>query len=169
MSGMDDRSGGPEGEMDAEDTALLAAVGEALRDTDPVPPELVAAGKAAYTWRTIDDELAALAELTFDSNVDDELAGVRGGSGPRLLAFEHDEVVIDVEVTAKGAQLRVVGQVSGATISEVVLESGSERTAVTCDELGQFSTDAVPAGPFRVVVTVEGQPPRIVRSDWITL
>ena len=42
------------------------------------------------------------------------------------------------------------------TAREVVIEAGSgERTTVPCDELGQFATDRIPRGPFRVVVHTE--------------
>ena len=47
-----------------DDDHLLAALGEAVRAARAVPPEFTAAGQAAFTWRTIDAELAA---LTFDS------------------------------------------------------------------------------------------------------
>jgi hypothetical protein len=159
-----------EDELTKSDAALLRRMGEALQGDDPVPSELVAQAKGAFTWRTIDDELQMLAELAYDSAVDDDLVGVRGGGGPRMLAFERDEVVIEVEVTTERGRRRLVGQVSGAAVAEVVLESGSgQHTAVACDELGQFATDAMPAGPFRVVVTLAGDPPRLLRGDWVTV
>jgi hypothetical protein len=152
------------------DDELLRRMAEALRGDDPVPDTLIAQAKGAFTWLTIDDDLASLAELAYDSAVDDDLAGVRGGGGPRLLSFERDEVVIEVEVASDRNRRRVVGQVSGVPATEVVLESASgARTAVACDELGQFSTDAVPPGPLRVVVMLAGDPPRTVRGDWVTV
>jgi hypothetical protein len=41
---------------------------------EPVPPETVAAARAAFAWRTIDAELAA---LVHDSLVDTSAAGLR--------------------------------------------------------------------------------------------
>ena len=43
-----------------DDDELLAFLDEALRTEGDVPPDFVAAGKAAFTWRSIDAELAAL-------------------------------------------------------------------------------------------------------------
>ncbi len=155
---------------DQRDTELLARMAEALRDDDPVPPELVEQAKGAFTWRTIDDELAALAELAYDSAVDDDLAGVRGGGGPRMLSFELDDVAIEVEVVSERDRRRIVGQVSGAPAAEVVIETGGgQRTLVACDDLGQFASRDVPRGPFRVVVTMATDPPRTVRGDWVVV
>jgi hypothetical protein len=152
------------------DEQLLRRMAIAIAGDDPVPDTLITQAKGAFTWRTIDDELAALAELAYDSAVDEDLAGVRGGGGPRMLSFERDEVVIEVEVTSDRDRRRVVGQVSGVPAAEVVLEAGGgQRTTVPCDALGQFATDAVPPGPFRVVVTLAGEPPRTVRGDWVTV
>jgi hypothetical protein len=152
------------------DEQLLRRMATAIAGDDPVPDTLITQAKGAFTWRTIDDELAALAELAYDSAVDEDLAGVRGGGGPRMLSFEQDDVVIEVEVTSDRDRRRVVGQVSGVPATEVALEAGGgQRTTVPCDELGQFATDTVPPGPFRVVVTLAGEPPRTVRGDWVTV
>jgi hypothetical protein len=154
-------------DMPERDEQLLRRMAAAIAGDDPVPEPLVVQAKGALTWRTIDDELAALA---YDSAVDDDLVGVRGGGGPRMLSFEQDEVVIEVEVTTDRERRRVVGQVSGALATEVALEAGSgARTTVACDELGQFAADEVPPGPFRVAVTLAGEPARVVRGDWVTV
>ena len=46
----------------AEDIGLLSALGEMIDEIDPVPPEVMRAGYAAFIWRTVDAELAELAE-----------------------------------------------------------------------------------------------------------
>lgn len=46
------------------DEELLAELGAALRTAEEVPAGFVNAGKAAFAWRGVDAELAA---LTFDS------------------------------------------------------------------------------------------------------
>lgn len=58
-----------------DDDALLTELRAAL-DVPAVPEHVVAAAKAAYTWRTIDEELA-FAVLVYDSSLDDS-ALVRG-------------------------------------------------------------------------------------------
>ena len=52
-----------------KDDDLLRELGRVVTAADPVPPEVIAAAKASFTWRTIDAELA---ELAFDSLLDDE-------------------------------------------------------------------------------------------------
>ncbi|HBW18475.1 MAG TPA: hypothetical protein DEH11_05400, partial [Actinobacteria bacterium] len=87
---------------------------EELRRTaaslDPVPPELLRAAADAFTWRTVDAELA---ELVYDSLVDeDALALVRGGSDRRLLSFEAGGLSIDLEVSTAGAARELTGQLA---------------------------------------------------------
>ena len=57
------------------DEQLMQLTALALSDQEAVPAEVVAAAKAAWTWRTIDAELA---ELAHDSSLDDALAGCEG-------------------------------------------------------------------------------------------
>ena len=68
--------------MTAPDDELLALVGRALRAAEPVPDHVIAGARAAWTWRTIDQELA---ELVFDSAF--ELTGVRSEDTARQLTF----------------------------------------------------------------------------------
>ena len=71
-------------DKDATTEAELRAI---FSHVDPVPPLLDDAARAAFTWRTVDAELA---ELMRDSADASEEAGalVRGGGGPRQLSFE---------------------------------------------------------------------------------
>ena len=68
--------------MTPTDDELLELVGRALRIAEPVPDRVIAGARAAWTWRTIDEELA---ELVFDSAV--ELTGVRSEDTARQLTF----------------------------------------------------------------------------------
>ena len=74
----------PEGRflMSVSDDDLLELVGRALRAADPVPDRVIDGARAAWTWRTIDEELA---ELVFDSAA--ELTGVRSEDTARQLTF----------------------------------------------------------------------------------
>ena len=71
-------------DKDATTEAELRAI---FAHLDPVPPLLDDAARAAFSWRTVDAELA---ELMRDSADAEEEAGalVRGGGGPRQLSFE---------------------------------------------------------------------------------
>ncbi len=133
--------------MTSERDPVLDALRDAAQRFDPVPPEVVAAAKGAYTWRTIDDELAA---LTFDSLVDDALAGVRG-SGPRALTFEAGDVVIDLEIAETAGGRVVHGQATGGLTSmELDVPGEPEPRAVELDALGRFTVTIATAGPVRL-------------------
>ena len=67
-------------DRDATTEAELRAISSHL---DPVPQLLDDAARAAFTWRTVDAELA---ELMRDSaEAEEGLALARGGGGPRQL------------------------------------------------------------------------------------
>src|SRR2546421_13096350 len=68
-----------------DDDLLLTELGAALREDVPQP--MVSAAKDAYTWRTIDAELAVLSAGSAD---DLEAVGARGGGAPAGRAPEFD-------------------------------------------------------------------------------
>ena len=90
--------------MSASDDDLLELVGRALRAADPVPDRVLDGARAAWTWRTIDEELA---ELVFDSAA--ELTGVRSEDTARQLTFRAPGMEIEVMVTDEATR-RIVGQ-----------------------------------------------------------
>ena len=150
---------------DDEDTALLEELRRVVAAADPVPPEVVAAAKASFTWRTIDAELA---ELSFDSLLDDDAVLVRGDEQPRLLTFEASSVTIELVVVAEAGVRRVVGQivpVQPATV-EVIHSGGTEH--VEADDLGRFRAERLGPGPMRIrVVPDTGQP--VTETEWISI
>src|SRR5688572_26855827 len=83
---------GEEGIMNERtDDQWIATLGDAIRHTDPVPEHVLAGARAAFTWRTIDAELA---ELVFDSA--SELTGVRSETMSRQVTFQAPGVEIEV-------------------------------------------------------------------------
>lgn len=124
---------------------------------DPVPASVLANAKAAFMTRTLEDELA---DLLFDSLVDDALVGMRG-TVARQLTFGVGDVAIDLDLDDDG----LVGLVSPAAVLPVELQTleGSEVTET--DELGRFFLSR-PAGPFRLRVGVDG---RHVTTEWVHL
>ena len=160
----------------ADDDALEEELRTLLARTDPVPERVLDAGHAAFTWRSIDEELAefsALAELTHDSLIDDSaaLAGVRAQAGPRTLTFESPVLTLEVEVTGSGGdERRLVGQLVPASRAEIFLEHrarGAPEAAGVADELGRFVVDAVAAGDVRLRFSLdEGAE---VRTGWTRL
>ena len=148
---------------DATAQALLAAVRAAQEEHDPVPPDVLAAAKGSYAWRTIDAELAELVEDT----ALDALAGVRGTEAPRLLTFLAGPATLMLEVTSEGAARRVLGQVAGAAAGSVEVRHRDGRVTVPCDALGRFEASDVPAGPLSIGCAVDGV--GTVVTSWVTV
>lgn len=133
------------------------------------PSEVVSAAKAAFTWRTIDAELAS---LTYDSSVDENaLVGVRGGDGPRQLTFERGELSLELEVVEVGARRRLTGQVVSGPLAELSLQQSAAdgSVPVPTDHLGRFHLDEVAAGPARFLFRLAGDVTTDVLTDWVTI
>lgn len=146
-----------------DDQTLLAELLEALREADSTSPEQVAAARAAWTWRTVDDELA-LAELAFDSACDLASAGpVRSGGLVRTLAFRGPQLAVEIEVTAAG----ITGQVVPASEGQIVgLSRAGPFGTAAIDKIGCFLLDPAPAGPVRLRVHAGGH---ATVTSWFTL
>jgi len=139
------------------DDELEGLVQETLAAEREVPDGWREAARAAYAWRTVDEELLA---LTYDSE-QEPAAAVRGEEGTRTLEFSGDGLALEVELSGG----RVLGQVTGA--GEVVLEWADGRTAsATADGSGFFSLDApfADGGPVRFCVRRGGA--RLV-TEWV--
>jgi hypothetical protein len=158
------------------DDELLTELGEALRAEREVPGALVEAGKALFTWRSVDAELAVLtqARLTYDSFVDDAaLQGSELGlvlqtrsetAALRSLTFAADELSIELEVTDDA----ILGQLvppQPATVE--VLAPDQSRVDVPVDDVGWFTIRPVPATRFRLTCRTEGG--TSVVTDWISV
>ena len=148
---------------DWDDDQLLAALGEAIRARDTVPARFIEAAKNAYAWHNIDAELA---ELTYDSSRDESLsAAVRSENASiRALAFTSAHFSIELEVTEDS----LVGQIIPPREGTIEAQTGAGATAATpVDKMGFFSTEPIPASPFRLHYrTAEGTD---LVTGWITL
>ena len=150
----------PDGGEEIEDM-LIADLRKAAAAREPVPPSVVEAARAAFSWRLVDAELA---ELVADSAFDSPLVGVRGSQESRLITFEvPGGTALELEASPAGDGMRVVGQVvpprSGT--AHVVHPGGS--VAVDVDEVGRFAAQGILHGPMRVrlrlvVPTAGGMP-----------
>jgi hypothetical protein len=148
--------------MTVSDEELLELVGRALRSAEPVPDRVIAGARAAWTWRTIDEELA---ELVFDSAT--ELTGVRSEDTARQLTFRAPGVEIEVMLVDEVSR-RVVGQLIPPGEFAVQLQSGEAVMDERCDRLGRFSFDQVAPGPVRITVRdLEGTV--VVTTEWVLL
>ena len=146
---------------DPNDDALQEVLGIALQQADPVPRHVIAAARGAFTWRTIDQELA---DLVFDSAM--ELTGVRDHGGTRQLTFQAPGLEIEVMI-ADPATRRLVGQLVPARSATVRLEGTDTVIEQEADRFGRFTFDGAPAGPVRI--TVAGPAGTAVSTDWILL
>jgi hypothetical protein len=153
----------------ASDDEVLELLRGALRREDPPPDEVVTAAKEAWTWRTIDAELAA---LTYDSALDEEaLAGVRGVATARTLSFGDAQLLIEIELTAAGGGddlLRLEGQVAPPTAGAIVVErvDGHPALPLSTDDLGRFHADRLDPGVVRLRLDHDG---RTLVTDWFAI
>jgi hypothetical protein len=145
-----------------DDDGLMQELAHALKDVplldDPLLAHRREAARAAFTWRTIDEELLA---LTHDS-LDLADAAVRGALDVRTLGFESGGLALEIEVDGD----KVVGQVLGGDIDEVVVESVDDGPRTSrVDASGVFSAH-VPAGPVRFGLLVDDA---LRHTPWIVL
>jgi hypothetical protein len=117
---------------------------------DPVPERLLRDATAAFTWRTVDAELAS---LVFDSV---DAGAIRGARDTRLFIFEGTRGSAEVEVSVDPAGgRRLVGRVDPVRPARIECRCGEQQTSTTADELGRFTLTAPPTGPFRLLCQFE--------------
>jgi hypothetical protein len=128
-----------------------------------VPPGFAEAGKSAYTWHTIDAELAA---LTFDSTIHSaDLAAVRGPqASPRYLTLASTELTIELEVGSDA----IVGQVVPSQPGQLdACPANGTAVTVDIDDVGCFVIRPLPSSPFRL--RCRASQGAEVLTTWITL
>ncbi|MFJ7240016.1 hypothetical protein ACIQWB_23135 [Streptomyces olivaceus] len=170
MSDMSDRhgfddfdnsgDGPPDGEFPADDWdcgLLEEELRQAAAILDPVPAALRGIAVDAFALHDLD---ARVAELTFDSLVDG--IPVRGESDPpRMLTFQADAVTVDVEVTEDG----LIGQLLPPGPARIEVLSGPREYArLTADDLGRFTGEAPPSGPFALRLRTGRE---VVVTEWL--
>ena len=144
---------------DGRDDELLAELGEALRQAGRPTETMTAAAEAAFAWRTIDAELAA---LTYDS-LEDEAVLVRDGGGPRSLTFEGGGISVEIEHTAEGLVGQLVPPVRGRL---TLWAPGGALDETSTNDLGCFSFTGARRGPVRLrCVTVSAE----LITEWVHL
>jgi hypothetical protein len=138
-----------------DDDRLLADLGAAVREAAAVPESFLAAGRAAFAWRTVDAELATL-------GAPEAAAPVRGPA--RAFTFTAGGVTIEVEATDDA----LVGQVAPPGPGTVELRPArGAPIAAAVDDLGWFALRPLPAGMFRLYLAPANGSP--VVTEWLTL
>ncbi|HEY9336182.1 MAG TPA: hypothetical protein VIQ79_17230 [Kribbella sp.] len=142
-----------------DDEKLIAALREALASAEDVPSAFVEAGKAAFAWRSIDAELAA---LTYDSAL--EPVAIRSESAIlRSLTFASDGWTVELELTPDA----VLGQLDPPGVGTVTARGdGGELATADIDELGFFVLGPPPTVPYRLVCQTSSG--TTILTGWIT-
>lgn len=156
------------GDLPADDDALLALLGRALRDIggptvvpDEPPADAVALAKAAWNDVELDAELAA---LLFDSAQDEVLEPMRAADplGARSLLYGGSVARIEVEIDDDGV---LVGQLDPGERATVTVESAQASDTTAADALGRFRC-TLPPGRVRLhVVWPDGTE---LRTPWVS-
>jgi hypothetical protein len=145
-----------------DDDQLLRLLGQVLDAADPVPTDALATALAADGGR-LDAELA---ELVFDSLLDDRVVALRSGgdSEVRSLSFAAGDRTIEVDL----ANGDLVGQVAPPGAGPLVLGvvQPGRRHEVTTDPMGRFRSTVGP-GPLRLVFS-DADAGSLLVTPWIT-
>jgi hypothetical protein len=148
-----------------DDETLLADLAAALNDIAPMRDAVAERGRGAYTWRTIDDELA-LAGISFDSMLE-TASDLRDGDdgAPRVLIFDAEGISVELEV----APDRVAGQILPPSAGQILVEMQDAPEAtitVEADDLGFFVLPSITARIMRL--RCETSTARLV-TEWVRL
>jgi hypothetical protein len=122
---------------------------------------MIAAGEAAFSWRTVDAELAA---LSHDSLADDSVLVRSGDAAPRSLVFEGTQLSVEIDETDDG----LVGQLLPPTSGAVTLmgPGGEELAQAEIDELGCFCFESSAVGLIRLRCRTASH---ALLTDWFRL
>ncbi len=150
-----------------DDEQLLAALADAMRAARAVPHDFVQAGRAAYSWRTIDAELAALAYDSASSEAakEDDLvpAGTRAQPAVlRALTFISARLTVELQLGTDGLLGQIVPPAAGEL--QIQLATGTAATA-PIDSVGWFVVRPTPTAPFRLRLHTDGAD---VLTGWVT-
>jgi hypothetical protein len=144
--------------MSDDDEDLVVRLRRVGALVDPVPADVVLAGRSALAHRDLD---LRLAQLVAEPAVTG--AGTRGDQ-ETWFTFEVDDVVIELALRLRGGVQQVVGQVDGATVEDLVVHHADGESRPDVDALGRFAAPVTP-GPVRVVVRLDGG--SRVATSWV--
>lgn len=119
-------------------------------DTEP-PDSVLDGARWVHDWINMEAELA---ELTFDSTEDLDLAGIRASGSLRELTFVSGEHTIDIEIEPGARTVGVSGSIDPSVRGMVQLVVGGEVFAGDVDESGAFSIDGIAHGTALAFVEI---------------
>ena len=115
---------------DITDDELMALLAGAVGEPDAADERRRTAARAAFTWRSVDEELA---ELLHDSALDAGAAVRSGSDAPRSLAFGRSGLTLEVEVDGE----RLLGQVVGEGAAAEATEPNGGNQVAELEQLRQ--------------------------------
>jgi len=155
----------PAGGVYPDDEAMLAAIGQFVRDIDPPPSDLTERVQFALELQQLDVEVARWERAA------DVLVGVRGDNGQgNTITFTVSDLTVMINLTRTGECHRIDGWLvpAGDHAVEIrVAEHGSSST--TADEGGRFVLDRVPRGTTQILVHLGGHKPRTIATPTVLL
>ena len=163
------RSGGTSGWEPPYERGKLESLGQELAQlierVDRVPPEIAQRGRSSLTWRTIDAELAELAESFGTAGV-----GVRGPASPQRVICAAPRLTFEMEITAVGNRRSLMGLLIPVQEAQIMVRHKGGTAVVRADRRGRFAAENLAAGPCSVrchLVGDEGGVPIV--TDWFSL
>ena len=145
------------------DDPLLAELAEARSAARAVPESMRVAARAAFAWRTVEEELELLV-LAHDSALVTDGGDVRAApsDGPRELTFRGAALSVELEVGAD-----VMGQLVPPGPGRVTLAGPLAVLAeADADALGCFRLPRPESGPVRLVCRTDDA---AVTTGWLRL
>jgi hypothetical protein len=144
------------------DDELMDQLRQISTVVDPPPDAVVDDARAALSMRLTDSEIAA---LLMDSALEPEL--VRGDAEDvRLLSFEADGVVVELQAELTGHRVSLRGLITGAS-GAVTIEAAEHRLSAPVDAEGWFTAADLPRGATRL--RVHASDGRWVTTSWVLL
>jgi hypothetical protein len=146
-----------------DDDELQNMLADALNGPWDMPQRIVDAGHAAYVWRTIDAELAALSRDSARGAGQPSAATRAEDATLRALVFVADNLTIELELTPNA----LVGQLTPVSAGSIsACAEAHEVGSAPIDELGVFVLDPVPAVPIRLLCRTNSG--RTVLTGWVS-
>jgi hypothetical protein len=149
------------------DDELMALLGEAVAEEAVVSDRRRTAARAAFTWRSVDAELA---ELLHDSALAAGAAVRSDGDESRTLSFGHSGLTLEIEVEGEVLLGQVIGTGGASAATEpasVLLERpDADAQSAVADASGFFRLEGVRPGAVRFVVEQGGWS---LTTPWVTL
>ena len=141
------------------DDELLQELRVALLE-EPVDESVISAARAAFTWRTVDDELEL---LYLDAGAGLTAGAPVRGSGQGMLSFHGERLSVEVEIDEAG----ITGLLTPPQPAQVTLVTADGAQATTrADEVGCFTFPPPAHGPLRIECRLDAD--RFI-TEWVTI